>query len=799
MKYLFFNFMKNRYNLLRCIAVLLLATICHDVYSAPLGSTDIQSTNNQCLDEYMKARVQDIYGKLPLYFIQNDGQVDEGVKFYERGGGHSLYFTKRGVYLSLVRMQRSEDSNKETKGSGHMSGRRRLPTAIAQNTIPDSRQQELAPTMKESAMVKLLPLGANKNPEVFAKGLLEGKVNYFIGNDPARWKTNIPTYQSVVYKEMYKGIDIKFYGNNQQLEYDIIVKPGANPSHVKFSYEGITGLRVTEHGELEVSLKDGKLIQKKPYVYQEIDGKRIEIEGKFRVKSAESGVHNPKSKVQNPKFMYGFQVAKYDRSQPLIIDPTLAYSTYLGGSNIDVGYGIAVDTDGNAYVTGYTYSTNFPTKNAIQGSNAGYIDVFITKLNAAGSALVYSTYLGGSDLDTGLGIAVDTARNAYVTGWTNSANFPTAHAIQGSFAGGYDAFITKLNAAGSALAYSTYLGGSAADFGTGIVVGTAGDAYVTGQTNSTNFPIKNAIQGSNAGYIDVFITKLNAAGSALAYSTYLGGSSSDQGYGITVNTAGDAYVTGQTNSTNFPTKNAIQSSNAGYIDVFITKLNAAGSALAYSTYLGGSDLDTGLEIAVDTIGNAYVTGQTYSTNFPTANAIQDSNAGDDDVFITKLNAAGSALVYSTYLGGSDLDRGLEIAVDTAGNAYVTGYTESTDFPTAHAIQGGNAGSGDAFVSKILFNKPTIKTNSATKVTNNSATLNGIVNAHGLTTRAWFQYGTTSGSYNANSSKKTVKGSINKKVRIDISGLTSQTKYYYRIAAKNKDGTSYGDERFFTTK
>ncbi|HHT9110520.1 MAG TPA: SBBP repeat-containing protein, partial [Candidatus Brocadiaceae bacterium] len=760
----------------------------------------------------------------------------------------------------------SKDGNKETKGSGHMSGRSHLPTATAQDVISDSRQQELSPTVKESAMVKLLPLGANKNPEIIAEGMQESKVNYFIGNNPQKWKTNIPTYQSVVYKEMYKGIDIKFYGNNQQLEYDIIVKPGANPSHVKFSCEGIKGLRVTEHGELAVSLKDGKLIQKKPYIYQEIDGKRIEIEGKFRVASAGSGVHNPKSKIQNPKFMYGFQVAKYDRSQPLIIDPALAYSTYLGGSRNDSGHGIAVDTVGNAYVTGYTLSTNFPTAHAIQGSNAGSGDVFITKINADGSALVYSTYLGGGGTDSGHGIAVDTAGNAYVAGYTLSTNFPTAHALQGNNAGGTDAFITKLNADGSALVYSTYLGGGGTDSGHGIAVDTTGNAYVTGNTSSANFPTAHALQGnkagnwdvfitkinpagsalvystylggrdydfnngvvvdaagntyttgftysddfptanalreSNAGDADAFVTKLNAAGSALVYSTYLGGHGDDDGAGIAVDTAGNVYVTGGTESTNFPTAHALQGSNAGDADAFVAKLNADGSALVYSTYLGGHNDDNGEGIAVDTAGNVYVTGGTESTNFPTAHALQGSNAGDADAFVAKLNADGSALVYSTYLGGHNDDNGEGIAVDTAGNAYITGDTDSTNFFTANAIQGSNAGGADAFVAKILFsmdNKPTVKTKTTRKLTDNSATLNGIVNAHGLTTRVWFQYGTTKGSYNANSPKKIAKGSTDKKVGIGVSGLTSQTKYYYRIAAENKDGTSYGDEMSFTTK
>jgi len=397
----------------------------------------------------------------------------------------------------------------------------------------------------------------------------------------------------------------------------------------------------------------------------------------------------------------GFEVGAYDASLPLVIDPTLVYSTYLGGSGFDYGSGIAVDSAGNAYVTGQTYSTDFPTANPFQAARVGGPDAFVAKLNAAGSALVYSTYLGGNGDDYGRGIAVDAAGNAYVTGETGSTNFPTANPLQASNAGGnYDAFVAKLNAAGSALVYSTYLGGSDYDYGYGIAVDAAGNAYVTGETFSTNFPTANPLQASNAGGPNAFVAKLNAAGSALVYCTYLGGSGGDSGQGIAVDAAGNAYVTGETGS-NFPTANPFQASNAGGPDAFVARLNATGSALVYSTYLGGNGNDHGSAIAVDAAGNAYVTGETFSTNFPTANPLRASNAGGGDVFVAKLNAAGSALVYCTYLGGSSWDYGTGIAVDAAGNAYVTGLTGSTNFPTANPLQAANAGGNyDAFVAKL---------------------------------------------------------------------------------------------------
>jgi hypothetical protein len=388
------------------------------------------------------------------------------------------------------------------------------------------------------------------------------------------------------------------------------------------------------------------------------------------------------------------------------------YSTYLGGSSDDIGGRIAVDGAGNAYVTGSTNSTNFPTTNPLQASNGGGKDTFVTKINAAGLALVYSTYLGGSGDDAGAGIAVDGAGNAYVTGYTNSTNFPTANPLQASNGGGIngDAFVTKINAAGSALVYSTYLGGSGNDSCASIAVDGSGNAYVTGTTSSPNFPTTNPLQASYGGGLqDAFVTKINATGSAVVYSTYLGGGGQDSGTSIAVDSVGNAYVTGLTLSLNFPTANPLQASIASGLtpDAFVTKINAAGSALVYSTFLGGSGFDAGYAIAVDGSGNAYVAGYTESINlhpftpFPIINPIQASfGGGNSDAFVTKINAAGSAFVYSTYLGGSGNDGGYAIAVDGSGNAHVTGYTNSTNFPTANPIQASNPGGFDAFVLSI---------------------------------------------------------------------------------------------------
>jgi hypothetical protein len=404
---------------------------------------------------------------------------------------------------------------------------------------------------------------------------------------------------------------------------------------------------------------------------------------------------------------WGIEVGSYDPTQLLVIDP-LVYSTYIGGSGYDRGNAIAVDGSGNAYVTGYTRSTDYDvTPGAFQTTNGGNADVFVTKLNATGTALVYSTYIGGSGDDEGYGIAVDESGNAYVTGSTWSTDYDVTPGVFQTTNGGWgDVFVTKLNAAGTALVYSTYIGGSSNDYGNAIGVDGSGNAYVTGYTWSNNYDVTPGAFQTTKGdyyYADVFVTKLNAAGTALVYSTYIGGSYPDYGYGIAVDGSGNAYVTGWTYSTDYDvTPGAFQTTFEGGTDVFVTKLNATGTALVYSTYIGGISNDYGSAIAVDGSGNAYVTGWTVSTDYDvTPGAFQTTNGGGADVFVTKLNATGTALVYSTYIGGISDDVGRAIAVDGSGYAYVTGYTSSTDYDvTPGAFQTTNGGGGDVFVTKL---------------------------------------------------------------------------------------------------
>ncbi|OQZ05012.1 MAG: hypothetical protein B6D34_00225 [Candidatus Brocadia sp. UTAMX1] len=410
----------------------------HQVISGSVAGSNPQSTG-----ETAPSRVVETYGKLPLYFIRNEGQMDEEVKFYEKGSGHTTFFTERGVTWSLAEKEEKEASSRDEEGYKAVMAdgtakpglstlqEQRLATDDNRDAASKRERQRPERSTHNTArpqLITLVPLGAKKNPEIVAEGQQECKVNYLIGNDPAKWKTHIPTYQSVVYRELYKGIDMKFYGNNRQMEYDIIVKPGASPSRVQLSYVGVEDVRIHDNGDMEIvlgsPLKEGSqrksgskrqppespfvkgeagvsgesrersertILQKKPYVYQIIDGKKVEIEGKFRVLSAGHGDKNRKSgansgwnptKNQASSFLYGFTVASYDKRYPLVIDPTLVYSTYLGGNGDDRGIGIAVDSAGNAYVTGGTNSSDFPTANAMYGSNTGYTDAFVTKIGA---------------------------------------------------------------------------------------------------------------------------------------------------------------------------------------------------------------------------------------------------------------------------------------------------------------------------------------------------------------------------------------------------------------------------------
>lgn len=600
------------------------------------------------------------YGKLPLSFAPNRGQAAPEVRFLSRGQGYQLFLTAEEAVLTLQK-----------------------------------------PASEKRAVVRMRIEGATPKAAISGLEPLPGKVNYLRGKDPKQWRTDIPTYGKVKYAGIYPGIDLVYYGRDQQLEYDFVVAPGADPEVIALTFSGGEP-RLAGSGELVLATATGEVRFHKPVLYQERQGRKQPVEGRY---------------VRRGGGQIGFEVDAYDPTRPLVIDPVLSYSTYLGGKGSNWGAGIAVDRSGQAHVVGETLSDRFPTTaGSWQPVYNGNHDIFVAKLNAAGDALLYATYLGGSDHESmrgSGGIAVDRRGHAYVIGNTYSDDFPTTpQALQRVPGGGRSAFVAKLNTAGNGLVYATYLGGSRDEWGQAIAVDPHGQAYVTGYTESEDFPTTpQAVQPihGNAGDTpdefgqipaDAFVAKLNSTGSALVYSTYLGGSGFEGGNGVAVDFRGRAYIVGSTWSDDFPTQNPLPLDPQGG-DAFVTKLNGTGSRLVYSTYLGGSSWESGEGIAIDTRGRAYITGTTFSKDFPTRRPLQARLRGDSDAFVAKLNASGNALVYATYFGGNSSETGSDIAVNSRRQASLVGQTWSEDIPLHNALQSAHGGgSTDAFVAQI---------------------------------------------------------------------------------------------------
>ena len=690
------------------------------------------------------------YGRLPLAFESNQGQADQRVKFLSRGAGYTLFLAGDEAVLTLrgaSRKSKAERGKVEIRNS--KSGKPPFQTPNTESRTP--------------SVLRMALIGANTNARMTGIDELPGKSNYFIGSDPRKWRTNVSNYAKVSYAGLYPGIDLTFYGNQGQLEYDFVAAPGADPSRIVLNFEGeaapratqqgpplsalraqpessadnaghtnsvsataktqVPGprLRIAANGDLVAKIDGGDVVRfHKPLIYQ------LEARAERPTSGGQAAASNPLQRPAGGKrFVEGryvlqgrhrvaFEIGTYDHSRPLVIDPALMYSTYLGGNSTDQADAVAVDASGDAYVTGLTSSSNFPTTSgAFQTDLEGQSDVFVTKLNAAGSALIYSTYLGGAKTDAGTGIALAASGNAWLTGYTYSSDFPiTSGALQTTYRGKGDAFVAELDATGSRLVFSTYVGGSGFDDANAVLLDSSDHAFVAGWTDSSDFPTTNgAFQAKyGGGPDDAFVFELNSGGSALIYSTYLGGGQLDVGYGITLDASGDAYVAGATESSNFPTtREAFQTTLNAPVAGFLTKLNTTGSALVYSSYLGGSGSGTSpcaacaTGVAVDISGNAYVAGLTWETDFPvTAGAFQTAYAGGfHDAFVAKLNPAGSALVYSTYLGGSHDDGVIGITVDSAGNAYLRGNTFSDNFPISPgAFQSIKAGWSDAFFSEL---------------------------------------------------------------------------------------------------
>jgi hypothetical protein len=594
--------------------------------------------------------------RLPVNFIKNQGQIAiPGVAYYVQSRTTAVYFTP-GVVVYALR---------------HSPLYQPVSTSANSDSVSVVRQEFL---------------GANPNPRLEALQPNGAKVNYFRGS-PEQWVTDVPTYASVLYRDLWPGIDLAYVGPDGNLKYTFYIRAGADPAQIRFAYRGASRLSLTPRGSLRVETPAGSFSDDAPVAWQDIDGERVPVSTAFRLQGNEVSFH----------------VGNYDRSRDLVLDPVVfVYSGFIGSSGEEQATAIAIDPSGNAYITGYTASTSgFATAGAFDTTYNSGADAFITKINSSGTAILYTTYLGGSAYDIGEGIAADMAGSVYVTGSTFSANFPTtAGAFDTSHNGNRDIFVTKLAPAGNALVYSTYIGGSNDDRAWSIAIDNAGNVYIAGDSLGGGFPLTFGTYSGGGG--DSVVCKLNAAGTALTYSMMVGGSGEDLARGIAIDSQNAAYVTGHTTSVNFPVVGGPDTTHNGEYDAFIYKVNPAGTALTFSGYIGGNDHDMGIGVAVDPGGNSYVTGRTRSTNFPTTTSAFDNTFnGAYDVFVTKVSSNGATLLYSTYLGGGGEDSPQDIAVDAVGNAYLVGGTDSTNFPVnSSGPDMTHNGFSDAFVTKL---------------------------------------------------------------------------------------------------
>jgi uncharacterized repeat protein (TIGR01451 family) len=673
-----------------------------------------------------KTSALETFRKSPMSFEENQGQTDKRVRFVSRGAGYALFLTGDGAVMKLQNARSLPKAGTKAVAANSPS----MPY-IGGNVPGASGGQS---SSRSAAVLNMRVVGANPAASVTALDRQPNTSNYFIGNDHSKWRTNVANFGKVRYAGVYRGIDLIYYGNQRQLEYDFVVAAGADPSLIGLGFGGGTEgaeklpSSIDDNGDLVAQLDGGDVRFHKPVIYQ-IDGHqhRNLIDGGYTLR-ADGEV--------------GFEVEAYDHSKELVIDPTLTYSTYLGGSNVDVGLGVTLDHFGSCFVTGSTLSTDFPTENPLQAANAGEEDIFITKFPGSAGTPEYSTYVGGSGNDVANDILLDNLGDMTVTGYTTSTDFPLQLPIQPTFGGGTvtgDAFLFQIASHGTAMVYSTYLGGSSDDEGFSLALDSSNYVYVVGYTSSVDFPIvQGALQPtcglnssglcSNGFVLKVTVPPGQNQQTTLTYSTYLGGSGGlgDAAYGIWVDNTtepppGFAYVVGITGSPNFPvTKGAFRRTCGtngkcnGTYDGFVSELNPGGASLVFSTFLGGSGYDYAAGVAVDSAGSVYVSGNTTSTNFPvTKTAVQSTFGGMSagcvpsstttcgDVTITKLKSNGSGLMYSTYLGGSlDENPGLSLALDPGGSVYITGQTDSTNFPLVTPLQGVLGGGTDAFLTKL---------------------------------------------------------------------------------------------------
>jgi glucose/arabinose dehydrogenase len=664
----------------------------------------------------------------PMFFEQNLGQSDPDVLFIARGRDYQLFLTEAEAVLSLQAKNTPESAS---RGSG-------------------LRKLDRVAEPRPPAVLRVAMVGAQKPKSVVGADAVAGQVNYLHGSDKSGWRTGVPSFARVEYRGVYPGIDLIYHSAQQQLEFDFVVAAGADPSRVLLTFNGADAVSLGDAGQLILASGRNEVVLPPPVVFQDVEGERRKVTGSWLLDDAgragfSLGQYDPTLPlvidpiVQFATYFGGggsedaldnmgvaldasgniyiagttdsadFPLTKGRQKQfsgitdvfVMKMDPTgskIIYTSYLGGSGHDSGQAIEVDSAGNVYVGGFTDSVDFPTMLPLQAANAGSFDGFITKIDATGATLVYSTYIGGIDRDFVLGLDVDLNGAVYVTGDVESPNFPTVNALQPTWGGVWDAWLAKLNPAGSALVFSTYLGGTQLDSGFDVKVDLEGKVYVSGFTNSANFPTSHAYQATLGGDVDAFVTKLTPSGTAFVYSTYLGGTNTDRSLGLDVDNFGNAYLVGDTLSTDFPNVGSIVSFG-GFFDAFVAKLDGNG-VVKYTNFVGGGVSDNGMAIAVDGSGNAHITGMTFSHNFLLVQPLQDHIAGNFDAFVSTIDASGTRIMLSTFLGGSGGERALGIAVDRSGNLVVVGDTYSSDFPTVKPVQSALRGERDIFVARI---------------------------------------------------------------------------------------------------
>ncbi len=631
-----------------------------------------------------------VFQNKPLFFEKNMGQFDSEVDFVSRNDNLNLYLSSGHAKISFDPLDKKN-------------------------------------------YIKIILLDTDQIPQSKGVNQKQGKINYFSGQEKETWQHNIPLYEKVTYQSVYPGINLLYYGNNGKFEYDFIVAPYIDYRIIKLKFEGIEKMELNGTGDLLLYTEQGTIVQKAPLVYQENNYEKQIIESQY---------------LLTDNNQVSFQIADYDETRPLIIDPVLTYASYLGNKNNEEGNDIVVDSDRNTYIVGSTTSVDFPINNPLQNKHGGgKYDLFVSKFDA-NNALVFTTYLGGSANDKGLSIAVDQTGYIYIAGETDSRDFPIRLPIQSTLSGNNncnegksdcnDAFIAKLNKDGSELLFSTYLGGNNKEIARSIAVDNEENVYIAGVTTSYNFPVQNEIQStlkqqeasegklrelcgvslSIKNYGDIFISKLDTKNISYIFSTYLGGTCVDAAFGIDLDNSKNIFVTGMTASPDFPVQIdadvcselniteeeclPFQENFKFQTDIFLLKLNPEGNKILYATYFGDSGAEIGLDVATDNAGSAYITGYTDSPNLGHLNPFQGKHGGGRDAFIAKFSAEKGGLLYSSYLGGDKDDEGHGIAVNTENEIYIAGKTSSDDFPVNNPIRGIYGGKGDAFISKLCF-------------------------------------------------------------------------------------------------